>query len=345
MRTRRITVGNVPLGGGAPVAIQSMCDTPTEDVRATVSQIKRLEEAGCEIVRVTVNTAAAALALRDIKRETRIPVVADVHYDWKLAIAAAENGADKIRINPGNIGGRDRVRYLADFLKERGLPVRVGVNEGSLEKDLRASDPADALVESALREIRILEDAGFYDTVVSLKSSDVLTAVRACRKFSSLADYPLHIGATEAGTLRRGLVKNAAVCGILLSEGIGDTVRFSLSSDPAEEVRAADMLLTALGLRGGCQVTACPACGRAGIPVHEIAEETERLLIGKKGLRISVTGCAVNGPGEAAKADLGIAGGREKSALYLNGKFTKTIENKDVLAEIKSFIDGSGGEK
>lgn len=337
--TKKIKVGNLYIGGGAPVTIQSMCNTKTDDVEATVNQIIGLENAGCDIVRVTVNNERAAAALKSIKSRIHIPLVADIHFDYKLAVAAADNGADKIRINPGNIGGEDKVRYLANYLNERNLPIRIGVNEGSLDKRFKKLKPAEALVKSAAHEIDILEKAGFYNTVVSIKSSNVLTTVAASEKFAETFDYPLHIGVTEAGGLTRGLIKNSAALGALLINGIGDTVRISLSADPLEEVKAADMLLTSLGLRNGSEVIACPTCGRTEIPVAEIAEKTENMLSGVKGLKVAVMGCVVNGVGEGEKADFGVAGGKEKSVIFEKGIITKTIDNSLIFDELKTLID------
>lgn len=337
--TRKIKVGNIFIGGDAPITVQSMCNTDTADVNATVGQIIALENAGCDIVRVAVNGKEAAKALSEIKKRTHIPVVADIQYDYKLAVAAVENGADKVRINPGNIGDRSKVKYLADFLKERGVPVRIGVNAGSIEKDLKQKPVAEALTISAERHIAMLENAGFYEIVVSLKSSDVRTSVAAARAFSAKFDYPLHIGVTEAGTYQRGLIKNVAGIAPLLLDGIGDTIRISLTADPVEEVRAGRMLLKSLGLNDDSEVVSCPTCARTSIPVSKIAEEAEKLLAGTKGLKVAVMGCVVNGIGESENADFGVAGGIGKSAVFENGKITKTVENNEITDEIKSLIE------
>lgn len=338
-KTKKINIKNLYIGGDAPVTVQSMCNTKTEDVGATVAQILRLEALGCDIVRVTVNNEKAAYAVKSIVREIHIPLVADIHFDWKLAKLAAENGADKIRINPGNIGAEQNVRFLAALLNERNIPIRIGVNEGSLEKGLKMFNPADALVKSAENSIRILEKANFYNTVVSIKSSNVVTTFTACTEFAKKFDYPQHIGVTEAGTLKRGLIKNSAGIGALLLNGVGDTVRVSLSASPEEEVIAGNALLASLGLKKGCEVIACPTCGRTEIPVSELADEVEKLLGANDNLKIAVMGCVVNGIGEAGNADFGVAGGRDRSAIFENGEIIKYVENSDILSELKIMIE------
>ncbi len=336
--TKSIKVGNIFIGGGAPITVQSMCNTKTADVESTVNQIIALEKAGCDIVRFAVNSTEDAKAIKDIKKAVHIPLVADIQYDYKLAVASAENGIDKVRINPGNIGDESKVRYLADVLKERNIPIRIGVNEGSLEKDLRGMNPSDALVKSATRHIEILEKAGFFDIVVSLKSSDVRTSVESARKFSKTFDYPLHLGVTEAGTYERGIIKNTAGLSPLLLDGIGDTIRISLATDPVEEVIAGRMLLKSLGLNNDSEVIACPTCARTEIPLFELATKVEKMLSGTQGLKVAVMGCVVNGVGEGEKADFGIAGGKEKSVIFEKGKITKTIDNSMIFDEINALI-------
>lgn len=336
--TRKIKVGNVYIGGGAPISVQSMCNTKTADVENTIKQIISLQNAGCDIVRFAVNSATDAAAIKEIKNATDIPLVADIQYDYKLAVLSAENGIDKVRINPGNIGDEKKVRYFADVLKERNIPIRIGVNTGSLEKDLKDLNPADALVESARRHIKILENAGFFDIIVSLKSSDVRTSVAAARKFSKEFDYPLHLGVTEAGTFERGIIKNTAGLSPLLLDGIGDTIRISLTTDPVEEVIAGRMLLKSLGLNDDSEVIACPTCARTEIPLFDLATKVEKMLAGTKGLKVAVMGCVVNGVGEGEKADFGIAGGKEKSVIFEKGKITKTIDNSLIFDEINALI-------
>ena len=342
-KTRRIMVGTVPVGGGGPVTVQSMTNTKTEDAAATVRQIRELEKAGCEIIRCAVPTMEAARALSVIRREIRIPLVADIHFDWRLAIAAMENGADKIRINPGNIGGRDRVKAVVDCAKERGIPIRVGVNGGSLEKDLLekyGGVTAEGLVESALRQTALIEDLGYDRLVISVKSSRVPLAVEAHRLLAAKTDYPLHVGITEAGTLRRGTVKSCAGMGAILALGIGDTVRVSLTDDPVEEVRVGRLLLQSLELREtGIQVVSCPTCGRTEIDLIHLAEAVEEMTARyDKQLRVAVMGCAVNGPGEAREADLGIAGGRGEGLLFRKGKILRKVPENELLAALEEEI-------
>ncbi len=342
-KTRKIMVGDVPIGGGSPVTVQSMTNTRTEDAEATVRQIRALEEAGCEIIRCAVPTMEAARALSAIRREIRIPLVADIHFDWRLAVAAMENGADKIRINPGNIGGRDRVKAVVDCAKERGIPIRVGVNGGSLEKSLLekyGGVTAEGLVESALRQTALIEDLGYDRLVISVKSSRVPLAVEAHRLLAERTDYPLHVGITEAGTLRRGTVKSCAGMGAILALGIGDTVRVSLTGDPVEEVRVGRLLLQSLELREtGIQVVSCPTCGRTQIDLIGLAEAVEEMTARyDKQLRVAVMGCAVNGPGEAREADLGIAGGRGEGLLFRKGEILRKVPEKELLAALEEEI-------
>ena len=335
--TRQILVGGVPIGGGAPISIQSMCNTRTEDVARTVAQIKRLEAAGCDIVRVAVPDMAAAEAISQIKRQIAIPLVADIHFDWRLAVCAAQRGADKIRINPGNIGGADRVLQVAQACKERHIPIRIGVNGGSLEKTLLeryGGVTADALVESALGEMAQLEKCGFEDILISIKATSVPVTVEACRKLRQKTDCPLHIGVTESGTLSSGLVKSAVGIGTLLLEGIGDTLRVSLTADPVEEVVAARRILQAAGLRqSGVELISCPTCGRTKIDLISLANEVEaRLAHVKKEITVAVMGCVVNGPGEARAADVGIAGGDGVGVVFRKGEPVKTVP-QDALVD------------
>ena len=339
--TKRIQVGAVPVGGGAAVSIQSMCNTPTEDVAATVGQILRLEQAGCDIVRVAVPTEEAARAIPAIKAAIHIPLVADIHFDYKLALLCAEGGIDKIRINPGNIGSRERVRAVADACRERGVPIRVGVNGGSLEKDLLAKYggvTAEALVESALSHVRLLNDCNFDDICLSVKCSNVPVNMQAYRLLHERTDYPLHLGVTEAGTPTMGVLKSAMGIGGLLCMGIGDTVRVSLTADPVEEVRAAKQILSAAGVRRfGPNLISCPTCGRTQYDMIPIAREVERRLEGcGKNITVAVMGCVVNGPGEAAAADVGIAGGKGEGLVFRRGEILyKVPEDKlvDALME------------
>ena len=342
--TKQVSIGKVKIGGGNPIAIQSMCNTRTEDVDQTVAQILRLEEAGCEIIRCTVPTMEAAKAFKEIKKRIHIPLVADVHFDYKMAIAAIENGADKIRINPGNIGGKDRIDAVVACAREHGVPIRVGVNSGSLEKDLvekyHGVTP-EGLVESALDKVHLIEDAGYDNIVISIKSSDVLTAVKAHELIAQKTDYPLHVGITEAGTLYGGNIKSAVGLGIILYEGIGDTIRVSLSGDPMEEVRTAKQILRDLKLRtGGVEVTSCPTCGRTRIDLIGLANEVEKLVQKYPyNIKVAVMGCAVNGPGEAREADLGIAGGDGEGLLIKKGKIVKKIPEDQMLEALKEELD------
>ena len=328
--TRQIHVGPVPVGGGAPVSIQSMCSTKTDDVSATVDQILRLEEAGCEIVRAAVPDMAAAKAVGAIKSRIHIPLVVDIHFDYKLALESANQGADKIRINPGNIGGEDRVKAVADACRARGIPIRIGVNGGSLERELRqkyGGATAQALVESALGQAAMLERFGFTDICISVKSSSVPVTVAAYRLLSEQCGYPLHLGVTEAGTPSMGMVKSAMGIGGLLCLGIGDTLRVTLTADPVEEIYAAKKILLAAGLRQeGPNIIACPTCGRTNIDLIPMAEEVERRLAGcRKPITVAVMGCAVNGPGEAAAADVGIAGGKGEGLLFRKGTILRKV--------------------
>ncbi|RKY59940.1 MAG: 4-hydroxy-3-methylbut-2-en-1-yl diphosphate synthase [Candidatus Latescibacterota bacterium] len=341
-RSLQVKVGRITLGGDAPVRVQSMTNTNPHDVAATVEQVRRLEEAGCEMVRLAVPDEGAVRALRDIRKEVDVPIVADIHFDHRLALGALEAGADKLRINPGNIGGRDKVEAVARAAKERGVPIRVGVNSGSIRRDfLKKYGPTpEAMVESALEEVRILEEVGFQDIVVSLKASDVPRTVRAYELIADRVPYPLHIGITEAGTVRSGSVRSAVGLGILLWEGIGDTVRVSLSGDPVEEVRVAYEILKSLDLRRrGAKVVACPTCGRAEIDVASLAERVERALEGlERPLTVAVMGCVVNGPGEAKEADVGVAGGRRGGVVFREGKVVRRVEEGEIFDALMEEI-------
>lgn len=342
--TRQVHVGPVAIGGGAPVSIQSMCNTPTENVEATVAQILRLEQAGCDIVRVAVPTREAALAIPAIKSRIHIPLVADIHFDYKLALLCINGGVDKIRINPGNIGSPDRVRAVADGCRERGIPIRVGVNGGSLEKDILrkyGGVTAEALAESALGHVRLLEDCGFRDVCISVKCSHVPVNMAAYRLLHERTDYPLHLGVTEAGTPDMGVLKSAIGIGGLLCQGIGDTLRVSLTADPVEEVVAAKRILQAIGLRrSGPDLIACPTCGRTKYDMLSIAREVERRLEGcTKPITVAVMGCVVNGPGEASAADVGIAGGDGEGLLFAKGKILRKLPQDKLVDALMEEID------
>ena len=341
--TKRILVGGVAVGGGAPVTIQSMCNTRTEDAPATIRQIRALEDAGCEIVRVTVPNMDAARALSTIRENIRIPLVADVHFDYRLAVEAAARGADKIRINPGNIGGEENVRKVVDACRAHGVPIRVGVNGGSLEKELLAKYgrvTPEALVESALGHIRLLEKYDFTDVCVSVKSSDVPLNMKAYRLLHETVDYPLHLGVTEAGTPSMGLIKSAVGIGGLLCDGIGDTIRVSLTADPTEEVYAAKRILQACGLRRtGVNLISCPTCGRTSYNMIPIVEELERRLADcDKQITVAVMGCVVNGPGEASAADVGIAGGRGEGLLFRHGTVLRKVPEEKLIDALMDEI-------
>ena len=342
--TKIVDIGGVKIGGNNPVAIQSMCNTDTRDVKATVNQILRLEEAGCEIIRVAVPDQEAAAAVADIKKAIHIPLVVDIHFDYRLALECMKNGADKVRINPGNIGGTDRVKKVVETAKERSVPIRIGVNGGSLEKELiekYGGPTADALVESAMRHVKILENEDFDNTVVSIKISNVPVMIEAYRKLSEISDLPLHIGVTEAGTLRSGTIKSAIGIGSLLSGGIGDTMRVSLTADPVEEIYAAYDIQRILGLRKkGVQLVSCPTCGRTRINLIEIANEVEKRLANvDKDITVAVMGCAVNGPGEAREADIGIAGGCGEGLIFRKGQIIKKVPENRIIDELMNEIE------
>jgi (E)-4-hydroxy-3-methylbut-2-enyl-diphosphate synthase len=343
-KTRPVRVGNITIGGNNEVVIQSMTTTKTHDVDATVAQIHRLEEAGCQIVRVACPDERAADAIAEIKKRINIPLVVDIHFDYRLALKAIENGADKIRINPGNIGKREKVEAVVKAAKERGVPIRIGVNAGSLEKRILEKygyPTADGMVESALHHIRILEDLDFEDIIVSLKASDVRLAIEAYEKAAQAFDYPLHLGITESGTLFAGTVKSAAGLGAILSKGIGNTVRVSLSADPVEEVKVARELLKAFGLAANAAtLISCPTCGRIEIDLISIANEIEEYIAQIKApIKVAVLGCAVNGPGEAREADIGIAGARGEGLLFRHGKIVRKVPEETMVEELKKEID------
>lgn len=341
--TKIVNIGNVAIGGGNPIAIQSMTNVKTEDVEACVAQILKLEEAGCEIIRCTVPNEAAAKAIAEIKKQIHIPLVADIHFDYKMAIAAMENGADKIRINPGNIGSIDKVKAVVDVAKERNIPIRVGVNSGSLEKELVAKYngvTAEGIVESALDKVHIIEDLGYDNMVISIKSSDVMMCVRAHELLAGRTVYPLHVGITESGTLTSGNIKSAVGLGIILNQGIGDTIRVSLTGDPVEEIKSAKLILRTLGLRkGGIEVVSCPTCGRTKIDLIGLANKVENMVSGiPLDIKVAVMGCAVNGPGEAKEADIGIAGGDGEGLLIKKGEIIRKMPESELLDALKEEL-------
>lgn len=342
--TRQVMVAGVAMGGDAPVSIQSMCNTNTDDVKVTVAQILALEEAGCEIVRVAVPNEKSAKALSQIKEEIHIPLVADIHFDYRLALLSLEAGVDKLRLNPGNIGGADRVRMVADAAKERHVPIRVGVNGGSMSKEVLrqyGGPTAEAMAESALQSVALLEREGFSDIVVSLKASNVRRTVEASRAFAARSDYPQHIGITEAGSGEDAIVKGSVGLGTLLLEGIGDTMRVSITGDPVQEIAAAKQILRAVGLREeGIEIISCPTCGRAGTDLLVVVEELkQRLPKTDKSLQVAVMGCAVNGPGEAREADLGVAFGPNNAVLFEHGEKIGSVAQGDVVETLLTLID------
>lgn len=341
--TKKIRIGDVVIGGGNPVVIQSMTNTRTEDVAATVAQIRKLEAAGCEIIRCAVPTMEAAEALSRIKKQIHIPLVADIHFDYRLAIAAVENGADKIRINPGNIGDAGRVRMVVEKAKEYGVPIRVGVNSGSLEKELvekYGGVTAEGLVESALDKVGLIETFGYDKLVVSIKSSDVMMCVKAHEELAKVCPYPLHVGITEAGTILAGNIKSSIGLGLILSQGIGDTIRVSLTGDPAEEVKSAKLILKTMGLRkGGIEVVSCPTCGRTKIDLIGLANQVEDMVADiPLNLKVAVMGCVVNGPGEAKEADIGIAGGIGEGLLIRKGEVVKKVKEEELLETLRQEL-------
>jgi (E)-4-hydroxy-3-methylbut-2-enyl-diphosphate synthase len=346
--TRRVSIGAVAVGGGAPISIQSMTDTRTDDVEATVEQIGRIEAAGCEIVRLAVPDMAAVAALPDIIARAKIPVVADIHFDYRLGLGAIEAGVDAIRLNPGNIGSRERVEALVSAAAERGIPIRIGVNAGSIEKDILERDgrpTAEGMVESALRHVAFIEGLGFRDLILSLKSSDVLMTIEANESIASGCDYPLHLGITEAGTVLSGAIRSSVGLAVLLAQGIGDTIRVSLAGPPEEEVRVGRKILASLGLRhGGVTVIACPTCGRCQIDVPAIAAEIERETAGiRTSLVVAVMGCAVNGPGEAREADVGIAGGGAAAVVFVRGEAVERVGASNAVERLLEEIRAAAG--
>lgn len=341
--TKVIQIGNRVIGGGNPILIQSMTNTRTEDVKATIEQIHRLEAAGCEIVRCTVPTQEAALAFSEIKKNISIPLVADIHFDYRLAIAAIENGADKIRINPGNIGNDEKLKAVIDVAKERRIPIRVGVNSGSLEKDIIAKYghvTAEGLVESALEKVKRIEDMGYDQMVISIKSSNVMMCIKAHELIAQKTDYPLHVGITEAGTVHAGNIKSALGLGVMLYQGIGDTIRVSLTGDPCEEIKSAKIILKTLGLRkGGVEVVSCPTCGRTQINLIKLATDVEEMVADMDlDIKVAVMGCAVNGPGEAREADIGVAGGRGEGLLIKKGEIIRKVPEDQLLSVLKEEL-------
>ncbi|MCX7746864.1 MAG: flavodoxin-dependent (E)-4-hydroxy-3-methylbut-2-enyl-diphosphate synthase [Clostridia bacterium] len=342
-KTKKILVGSIPIGGDSPITVQSMTNTDTRDVKATVEQIKRLEDAGCDIIRVAVPDREAADAVKSIKREIKIPLVTDIHFDYRLALSCMENGADKVRINPGNIGEVDRVKKVVEMAKERQIPIRIGVNAGSLEKPLLekyGGITPEAMVESAFSHIKILENLDYDQIAVSIKASSVSMTIAAYRLMSQESDYPLHIGVTEAGTLYKGTIKSAVGLGCLLAEGIGDTLRVSLTGDPVEEIRVGMEVLKSLGLRrGGIEFVSCPTCGRCRVDLITIANRVEdRLKEIDKDLKVAVMGCEVNGPGEAREADIGIAGGNKEVLLFKKGRIVRKIPQDQAVEELIAEI-------
>lgn len=347
-KTKEVRIGSAMIGGDHPILIQSMTNTKTEDVKSTVEQIHRLEAEGCDIIRCAVPTEEAASAIAEIKKEIRIPLVADIHFDYRLAIKAIESGADKIRINPGNIGSEDRIRAVINAAKERSVPIRVGVNSGSLEKEIVEKNKgvtAEGLVESALQKVHLIEDMGYDDLVISIKSSDVLMCVRAHELIAKETSHPLHVGITEAGTVFAGNIKSSVGLSLILSQGIGDTIRVSLTGDPVDEIRSAKLILRALGLRkSGIEVVSCPTCGRTSIDLiglaNQVTEMVDKMEQDMEGsLKVAVMGCVVNGPGEAAEADIGVAGGKGEGLIIRHGEILRKVPESELLPELKVEIE------
>lgn len=341
--SRVVKVGNLLIGGGNPIVIQSMTNTTTSDVEATVNQIKKLEAAGCQMVRMTINNEEAAKAIGEIKKRVDVPLCADIHFDYKLALLAIENGIDKLRINPGNIGSDENIKAVVEKAKEKNIPIRIGVNSGSIEKHILekyGKSTADGMVESAMYHINLLEKNGFNDIVVSLKASNVKMMVEAYRKISKLIDYPLHLGVTEAGTTFQGTVKSAIGIGALLVDGIGDTIRVSLTEDPVEEIKVAKEILKVLGLiEAGVEIVSCPTCGRTEIDLIGLAKKVEKEFENEnRKIKIAVMGCVVNGPGEAREADYGVAGGKGVGVLFKKGQIVKKVDESEILIELKKLI-------
>lgn len=341
--TKEVRIGDRIIGGGNPITVQSMTNTKTEDFEATIAQIRKLEDAGCEIIRSTVPTMAAAEAFAKIKKQINIPIVADIHFDYRLAIAAMEYGADAIRINPGNIGSIERIKAVVDVAKERNIPIRVGVNSGSLEKEIvkkYGRVTAEGLVESALDKVKIIEDLGYDNMVISIKSSDVLMCVRAHELIAEQTNYPLHVGITEAGTVFSGTIKSSVGLGMILGQGIGDTIRVSLTGDPVEEVRVGKRILQTLGLRRGrIEVVSCPTCGRTQIDLISLANNVERLVENiPLEIKVAVMGCVVNGPGEAAEADIGVCGGKGEGLIIKHGKIIRKVPESELLGALEDEL-------
>ena len=341
--TKVVKIGDRIIGGKNPILIQSMTNTKTEDVKATVEQINRLAAAGCDIIRCAVPTMEAAEALTEIKKQIAIPLVADIHFDYRLAIAAMEHGADKIRINPGNIGSKERVQAVVDVAKERNIPIRVGVNSGSLEKDLVEKYhgvTAEGIVESALDKVHLIEDMGYDNLVISIKSSDVMTCVKAHELIAEQTNHPLHVGITEAGTIISGNIKSSIGLGLILNQGIGDTIRVSLTGDPLEEIKSAKLILRTLGLRkGGIEVVSCPTCGRTRINLIELANQVENMVADiPLDIKVAVMGCVVNGPGEAKEADIGIAGGVGEGLIIKHGQIDRKVPENQLLSELRKEL-------
>jgi len=350
--SRQIKIGSVSVGGGAPVTVQSMTKTDTRDVPATVAQIKSLEKAGCDIVRLAVPDMDAALALGKIKKRTKIPIVSDIHFDYRLALEAVRQGVDGMRINPGNIGAKYRIKAVVDAVRERGIPIRIGVNSGSLEKDIlkkHGSPTPEALAESALRHVSILEDLDFRDIKISVKSTDVRKMITAYRILAEKTEYPLHLGVTEAGTYEMGTIKSSVGIGTLLAEGIGDTIRVSLTGDPVDEIDVGLKILRSLGMRrNGIELISCPGCGRLEIDLMKLVKDVEQRITGlelPRPIKIAILGCVVNGPGEASEADIGIAGGRGKGMLYKDGKLVRSFKEGEIVdelvKELETFADSA----
>ena len=347
-QTKEVKIGNKVIGGGNPILIQSMTNTKTEDVEATVAQIKELEAAGCDIIRCAVPTMEAANALAQIKEQINIPLVADIHFDYKLAIAAMENGADKIRINPGNIGSIENVKAVVDVAKEKKIPIRVGVNSGSLEKPILekyGKVTAEGIVESALDKVKIIEDLGYDNLVISIKSSDVMMCVKAHELIAEKTNHPLHVGITESGTITSGNIKSAIGLGLILNQGIGDTIRVSLTGEPLEEIKSAKLILKTLGLRsGGISVVSCPTCGRTEIDLIGLANKVENMVTKYDNLniKVAVMGCVVNGPGEAREADIGIAGGKGEGLLIKKGEIIKKVPEEELVNVLEEELNNWG---
>ncbi len=341
--TREVRIGDVVIGGNHPIAIQSMTNTKTQDVEATVAQILQLERAGCQIIRSTVPDMEAAKALKEIKKQIHIPLVADIHFDYRLAIAAMENGADKIRINPGNIGSAERVKAVVDCARERNIPIRVGVNSGSLEKELVEKYhgvTAEGIVESALDKVKMIEDFGYDNLVISIKSSDVMMCVKAHELISKQTDYPLHVGITESGTIISGNIKSSIGLALILNQGIGDTIRVSLTGDPVEEIKSAKLILKTLGLRnGGIEIVSCPTCGRTSLDLISLANKVETMVAEfPLNIKVAVMGCVVNGPGEAKEADLGICGGKQEGLIIRRGEVIKKVPEAELLEALRQEL-------